>query len=125
MVPFTPISDDFPSGERFVLVCVIRSLERGTSDIYQAARGGWKMSAVYGPPVKCRGLVLARDSERIIGAFRPRRWYSDPTDSGRWYFDGEPADSDTQMRYVGRAVPYQLRNGRNPFRYCDPQSGQR
>ena len=122
MVSITPASDDFPSDKSFVLVFVIGSLERGTSDIYQAARGGCKMRAVYGPPVKYRGLVLARDPERIIGAFRPRRCYSDPTDGGRWYFDGEPADFATQRRYVGRAVPYRWRNGRNPFRYCDPQS---
>ena len=31
MVSFTPVSDGFPSGGGFVMVFVIRSLERGTS----------------------------------------------------------------------------------------------
>ena len=96
-----------------------RSLDDGTTDVYRAARGGWKMRAS-GPPPKYQGLVLARDSELVLGAFRPNRWYQDPHDGGRWYFDGEAADSTTHARYVGKAVPYRFRKGRNPFRYCNP-----
>ena len=68
-----------------------------------------------GPLPKHRGLVLARDSERVIGAFRPRRWNADPNDGRRWYFNGEPADSTTQMRYVGKAVPVWLSKSRIRF----------
>ena len=68
-----------------------------------------------GPLPKHRGLVLARDSERVIGAFRPRRWNADPNDGRRWYFNGEPADSATQMRYVGKAVPVWLSKSRIRF----------
>lgn len=62
-------------------------------------------------------LVLARNSEHVLGVFRVRRWRPDPNEeSGRWSFIGEPAEMAAQLRYMGRRVPQQYR-GQNPIRY--------
>ena len=120
MIRNTPSFTRFTIGKPLILVFVGRSLEGGASDVYHAARGGWRMRAG-DPPSQHRGPVLARDSQRVLGAFRPRRWYADPNDGGRWYFDGEPADFATQLRYVGIAVPDCWCKSRTPVSYCNPQ----
>ena len=113
----TPSASEFTVGEPLIMFYVSNSLSGDRPEIYDAVRGWWKIN-----PEKVNNykLVLARDGERIVGAFRPRRWRQSPDHADRWEFDGHAAELPVQIRYVGKRVPRKYTGGRSPFRYLEP-----
>ena len=113
-----PSPSEFSIGEPLIMFYVTNALNDDRPDIYEAVRGWWKID-----PEKAKNykLVLARDKERIVGAFRPRQWRQSQDRAGRWEFDGVTAELPVQIRYVGKRVPAQYLGGRSPFRYLEPE----
>lgn len=114
-----PNPEDFVAEEYFLLLYVGRTVGDDLAavypaDVYAAAQGWWHINPTDLEPGL---LVLARNSDRVLGVFRTRSWRRDPDqNSTRWGFVGEPAEIDAQLRYMGRRVPDQYR-GQNPVRY--------
>lgn len=112
--------EDFVANEPFLLIFVGRTVGYYLdavypADVYAAVQGWWQINPA---GLKPGMLVLARNSERILGVFRTKSWRKDPNydQSGRWGFIGEPAEMSAQLRYMGKRVPQQYR-GQNPIRY--------
>lgn len=112
--------EDFEVKERLILIFVGRSLGHDLdkvhpADVYAAVHGRWATGLSEEGQSRFR-LVLARNTDRILGAFRPREWRK----SGkRMYFYGEPAELRAQLDYVGKRVPNRFRT-RNPVRIIRP-----
>ena len=73
--------------------------------IYQPETGPWEYN-----------LVLARNTEQVLGAFRPKAWHR--AYDARMYFYGEMAELQAQLDYVGKRVPDRFRG--HSVRYLDP-----
>lgn len=86
------------------------------NDVYAAVRGWWRFTPGPEEPEKYL-LVLARNSEIILGAFRPKLWVKNPDNPERWAFVGEPAEMSTQIHYVGKRVPDKFKSRGNPVRF--------
>ena len=113
-----PVVDYFEAGEPLIMFYVSRALDGDRPDPYDAVRSAWEINI---DKARAYNLVLARHHDRIVGAYRPVRWYEYPDGRGRWAFDGKPAESAVQNLYVGKHVPPHYLNGRSPFRYCEPE----
>ena len=113
-----PSFDEFAVGEPLIMFYVTRALEGDRPDVYEAVRSAWKINVT---KARKYNLVLARDREKILGAYRPVNWYRHPDGRGRWAFDGKPAESDVWRFYVGKSVPPKYLTSRSPFRYCEPE----
>ena len=117
--------EDFIVEEPLVLINVGRSIggdlsSKYPADVYAAVHGYWDRNlSDFGPGY----LVLARNKDRVLGAFRVKRWIPSPGGSKRWGFVGEPAELDVQMKYVGKRVPDRYRS-RHPVRYVTPEDGE-
>lgn len=117
--------EDFVPDEPFLLIFVRRTVGDDMSvvfpaDIYAAVQGWWQLNPEGLEPGL---LVLARNSERVLGVFRTKSWRKDPNydESRRWGFIGEPAEMSAQLRYMGKRVPQRYR-AQNPIRYGpDPE----
>ena len=88
------------------------------SDVYAAVKGWW--NGTIQPYEADRELILARNTDRVLGAFRAKRWIPNPFDARKWGFIGEPAELSAQLRYVGKRVPNKYRTP-NPIRYLSPE----
>ena len=117
--------DDFTVGEPLILLYIGNEIGGDLSqvypiDVYAATHGWWRIYPL-GEVAEMYQLVLARNSDQVLGAFRPKRWIPSPTGDDRWGFVGEQAELGTQLRYVGKRVPDKYRTSRNPVRYCTPE----
>ena len=114
--------EDFTVGEPLVMFFIGNSLFGNRGDVYAAVRECWQMADPdrRTPPVN---LVLARDSDRVLGAFRPERWTPCTRHDGNagWGFVGEDAEPSIQQQYVGKRVPDRFRT-QNPVRYLNPEA---
>lgn len=110
--------EDFVADENFMVIFVGRTVGEDLSavypaDVYAAVQGYWVMNPMALEPGY---LVLARNSDRVLGVFRTKTWRQDPFNN-RWGFIGEPAEVSAQLRYMGKRVPDRYRAGQNPIRY--------
>ena len=116
------ISDYFVVGEPLILINIQRSLAEGL-DEYEGVRRAWwvDFSRVRNKDGSYK-LVLARDRNRVVGAYRPTDWYRDQLRPNRKAFDGLPADQSTWAQYVGKLVPERFLplGARNPVRHLYP-----
>ncbi len=110
--------------EPTVLINVYRSLREGR-DPYDAVRWAWKVNI---NRIRQYNLVLAHDSGKVVGAFRPIEWAPATRENfpglrtdepDRWGFVGVRAEPDAWNLYVGKRLANHQR-GQNPVRYCDP-----
>ena len=108
-------SSTFVITEPLIVFYVGRSIANGRLDVYEAVRRAWRINVT---KARKYDLVLARNSDRIIGAYRPTEWFQYSDGRGRWAFVGKRAEPDVWSRYVGKRVPYEYRT-QNPIRYCD------
>ena len=114
--------EDFVVEEPLIMIYIGRTIGSDLSvvyppDVYAAVQGWWRMNPEsVGEEYK---LVLARNNEQILGAFRPERWRPSPSGEGRLGFIGHPAEMSVQIRYVGKRVPNFLRT-QSPVRYLNP-----
>ena len=121
-------SDEFVANRKWGLMFQIRHLIIGLdlsqlrpADVYEVVSGrrgrGWAFNpgSWADDPSDC--LVLARLDDRIIGAYWVLAWIRNRDEPGRWRFVGEPADMETQLRYVGCGVPRQYRGAVNPVQF--------
>ena len=117
--------DDFVVGEPLVMLHIGNFIGDDLSivhppDVSAAVRWWWR----FNPENKTdtHRLVLARNANRVLGAFRPKTWVPRPENEGRprWGFIGEPAEMSIQLQYVGKRVPDRFRTGSNPVRYVHP-----
>ena len=112
--------DDFIVGESLLLIYIGRSIGKDLSikypaDVYACVSGYWKRRFDREKYKNC--LVLARNTDRVLGAYRIKTAIPSPEpESGRWGFEGGPAELSTQLRYVGKRVPDQYRT-QNPTRF--------
>ena len=118
MAEVRPSSDEFVVGEPLIMFYVTRALEGDRPVVYEAVRSAWKINVT---KARKYNLVLARDREKIVGAYRPAEWRQHPDGRGRWAFDGKPAEPDVCRLYVGKSVPAKYLASRSPFRYCEPE----
>lgn len=115
--------EDFRPNEPLLLIYIGQTIGSDLSikypaDVYAAVNGYWRMNP--GELVDAPGyLVLARNSNRVLGAFRTKTWIRSPNED-RWGFVGEPAEMTAQLRYVGKRVPNQYRT-QNPIRFVEPE----
>ena len=72
------------------------------SDIHAALSKFWR--AICQPTDTDRNLVLARNSDFILGVFRVKRWIRSPSHNNEWGMAIEPAEIAAQLRYLGRKV---------------------
>ena len=114
---------DFIVQEPLILIFVGTSIGNDLttvypSDVYAAVRGWW--AGTIQPYEASNKLILARNTETVLGAFRAKRWIPCPFDSSRWGFIGEVAELQAQLDYVGKRIPNEFRT-QNPIRYLDPK----
>jgi len=100
--------------EPLILFHVGTALAEGR-DIKDAVQGWWKINHVR---ASTYDLVLAKSSNRIVGAFRPSPGSWHQRDDGRWGFASVYA-YDVWDDYVGKTVPKRYRN-QAPFQYLEP-----
>ena len=117
-------TEDLVVAEPIILIFVGRYIGNDLSkvypaDVYAAVRGWWRGNTE--SREADNELVLARTTDRVVGAFRAKRWVASPFEDSRWGFVGEPAELDVQLRYVGRRVPNRFRV-QAPVQYLDPES---
>ena len=122
-------AEEFKVGEPLLMIYVGETLGEDLSHarpdkVYECVKEWWKLQDPRrrDPPIK---LVLARNSDRVVGAFRPERWYSwHPMYGGhlprRWGFVGKQAEMSIQLTYVGKEVPAKFKRSKNPVRYLKP-----
>ena len=91
----------FTVGEPLILLYVTKTMDEW--GILDSVQSGWKMDAKRAQQYR---LMLARDDDKIVGAYRPipDSWYEDDGDPGRWFFDVDRAD-DVWADYVGKFIP--------------------
>ena len=89
------------------------------ADVYAAVRGLWRFNPE--GTLETHRLVLAQDSERMLGAFRPKSWARSHDREDRWGFVGELAELSIQIAYVGKRVPERFRGAQNPVRFLAPR----
>lgn len=117
----------FEVREPLLLVSIGRTWREGMDamEVYGAVRFAWVIDL---ERARDYGLVLAHAGGVVRGAYRPELWLpatrehfpdEQPRD-GRWGFHGHPAEAEAWREYVGKRVPGEYREGRNPIRYCDP-----
>ena len=111
--------EDFEVKEPLILIFIGRSIGKDLTqvhppDVYAAVHGRWKIDLSDYEQTRYR-LVLARNTDRILGAFRPREWRK-PAGS-RMYFFGEPAELSVQLDYVGKRMPNRFRVQRPAVRW--------
>ena len=58
-----------------------------------------------------QNLILARNSDYVIGVFRVMRWIQNPSRSNEWGMAIEPAEIAAQLRYVGKKIPQKYKGG--------------
>ncbi len=104
--------DEFEIKEPLIMFHVDKAIAEGR-DKKNAVEGWWRVN-----PIKASryDLVLAKNSNVIIGAYRPIPGSWCQREDGRWGFDSEPAD-DVWSEYVGKLVPDAYRGLQNPIRY--------
>ena len=107
---------DFVVRERLIMFFIGQTINGNWPDVYASVRGWWQVDV---NRAKDYGLVLARDSDQVLGAFRPTEWYRRHSD-GLWGFDGEPAELLVWKTYVGKRVPNKYRT-QAIFQYLDPE----
>ena len=112
--------EDFDPQEPLILIFIGTSIGDDLShvfsaDVYAAVREYWRGS--WEPAEANNELILARNRDQVLGAFRAKRWVSHPSDNGRWGFVGGPAELSIQLHYVGKRVPNKYRGSGNPIRY--------
>lgn len=112
--------EDFEPQEPLILIFIGTSIGDDLSqvypaDVYAAVKGYW--TGTWEPSEANNKLILARNRERVLGAFRAKRWVPDPSGNGRRGFVGEPAELSIQLHYVGKRVPNMYRGRGNPIRY--------
>ena len=113
---------EFRIGEPLILIYISRELANG-KDVYEAIHRAWKISfASVENQDGSYKLVLARDKDRVVGAYRPSRWRIDREIPDRKAFDGSPAEQSTWSQYVGKTVPARFlpKGSQNPIRYLKP-----
>lgn len=112
--------EDFVVGEPLVMFYLGDTFGYG-ENVYEAVRECWRMADPrrQTPPLN---LILARNGDRVLGAFRPERWTTCTRSNRRmgWGFIGEPAEENIQQQYVGKRVPERFRESRHEFRYLYP-----
>lgn len=117
-VPFVPL-------EPLMLISIGRSLEHDSKDIYDFARGVWRINPAR---VARYNLALAHRRGIVLGAYRPSRWVAatkvnfpwlDADIEGRIGFEGERAETEVWEAYVGKRIPdaYRERGATNPVRF--------
>ncbi len=98
--------------EPLILFHVDKAIEEGR-DKQNAVEGWWRVN----PQRASRyNLVLAKESNVIIGAYRPIPDSWCQRGDSRWGFKSERAD-DVWDEYVGKSVPEEYRGSQNPVRY--------
>ena len=113
---------EFVVGEPLILIYISKELKRGL-DEYEAVRRAWKINI---NRVKNTDgtykLVLARDGKRVVGAYRPERWFVDQELPDRKGFSGFPAEQSIWQQYVDKLTPARFvpRGARAPVRYFEP-----
>ena len=102
----------FAVKEPLILFHVDTAIAEGR-DTQNAVEGWWRID----PKRTSRyNLVLAKESNVIIGAYRPIPGSWRQRGDGRWGFKSERADG-VWDEYVGKAVPEEYRGMQNPVRY--------
>ena len=85
--------EDFDPQEFIILIYIGQSLGNDLSqvypaDVYAGVKGYWSGGR---PPSEANNeLILARNTERVLGAFRAKRWVSHPDGGKRWGIRGMP-----------------------------------
>jgi hypothetical protein len=108
----------FVAKEPLIMFYVSRALGGDRPDPYEAVRRAWRINV---DKAREYNLILARDHDKIIGAYRPTEWRKYQDGRGRWAFVGKPAESEVWNLYVGKRVHPNYLTGRSPFRYCEPE----
>ena len=113
---------EFTVSEPLLLIYISNELKNGL-DVYDAVRRAWKidLNRVQNPDGTYK-LILARDGNKVVGAYRPQRWFVDRQRPDRKAFSGLPAEQSTWRQYVGKLTPSRFlpRGSQNPVRYFDP-----
>lgn len=108
-----------------LLLISIAQTARAWADPYEAVRYAWKV----GERGRRFELVLAREGDRVVGAYRPYEWLPATAEhfpdrrprERRWGFNGHEAEADVWDYYVGREIPERFRRSTgNPIKYCQP-----
>ena len=114
--------EDFVVNEPLILIFIGGTIGEDLSlvhpaDVYAAVHGRWRYVPTDERQEQYR-LILARNSNRVLGAFRPRLWFFDEN-VGRYYFYGDQAEMSVQLDYVGKRVPNRFRV-QSPFYMLNP-----
>ena len=108
----------FTVGEPLILLYISKTVDDW--GIKCSVESGWRMNPARAQRYR---LMLARDGNKVVGAFRPvPGTWKEIDEPGRWYFRVEPAD-DVWDSYVGKLVPAGVigRSNRPVVRYLDEQ----
>lgn len=105
-------SSFFTANNPLILFHVAKALFEGRT-VDDAVKRCWKIDKSRASKYS---LVVAKDSNHLVGVFRivPGSWR--PCGNGRWEFECLRAD-DLWDEYVGKLVPEEFRGIRNPVRY--------
>lgn len=117
----------FVCREPLILICIARTFEDDSKDVYEAVRGCWKIDRNKAERFR---LVLAHQRGLVRGAFRPKEWlpatkanfpWLDEGIKGRFGFVGEPAEPEVASFYIGKRVPeeYRIKGAANPIRFVN------
>ena len=114
----TSRDDYFAVTEPLIMFYVSRAIGGDRPDPDEAVRQAWRINV---EKARTYNLILARDDDKIIAAYRPTEWFRYPDGRERWAFNGKPAEPDVWKLYVGKHVHPDYLTGRSPFRYCEPE----
>lgn len=108
--------DFFKNENNDKIVCLnICKTYRAGDDVYECAKKYWHLN---GERAKSADFVFAVFQGRIVGVFKPVRWYL--TDSkeheGRWEFEGEIIDASP---YLGKDISHYVGKSQNPVMYIN------
>ena len=95
----------FTIGEPLIMVYITKTIEEW--GIQRSVESGWRLNR---ERAQRRRLILARDGDRIVGAYRPGdgSWRAEENEPpGRWLFGVERA-ADVWDAYVRKLVPHEI-----------------
>ena len=95
----------FTVSEPLIMVYVMKTVEEWS--IQGSVESGWRLNR---KRAQRRRLILARDRDMIVGAYRPvdGSWREEEHEPpGRWLFHVQRAD-DVWDDYVGKLVPHEI-----------------
>ena len=107
---------DGHAAHRLLYVKVKRRTVEERGCLFEAVRWSWKVNPTRAE--KADWVVAVVDGV-CRGVYEVHRWEPSTQTPGRWFFVGRQldADSDPARSWVGKLIPEEFRQGRNPIRY--------